>query len=64
MAKTAEKFSKGAKGEKERATKELIGTKGVTIIGKGGQIDKGDKKRKRADGDEGVNGRSGVNLKL
>jgi U3 small nucleolar RNA-associated protein MPP10 len=63
MAKTAEKFSKGTKGEKEKATKELIGTKGVTVIGKGGKIE-GDKKRKRSNDDEGASGRMGINLKL
>lgn len=61
MAAAAEKFSKGAKGEKERATKELVGTKGVTVIGKGGKVEGNGLKRKR--GDEGE-GRSGISLKL
>ncbi|KAL8279145.1 hypothetical protein RQP46_008401 [Phenoliferia psychrophenolica] len=60
IAKAAEKFSAGAKGDKERATKELVGTKGVTVLGKGGKVEVG-KKRKR-DGED--DGRSGVSLKL
>ena len=40
IAKAAEKFTKpGAAGEKERALKQLAGTKGVTVIGKGGSKD-------------------------
>lgn len=39
----------------------LVGTKGVTVIGKGGKVEVG-KKRKRGDDDDG--GRSGVALKL
>lgn len=64
MAKSVDEFSKGVKGAKERATKDLVGTKGVTVIGKGGKIEAPGKKRKRASDDDGVSGRSGVNLKL
>lgn len=66
MAKSVEQFTKGVKGEKERATKELIGTKGVTIIGKGGKIEvAGGKKRKRGADDVGGSSlKSGVDLKL
>lgn len=60
IAKATEKFAKGAKGEKERANKILVGTKGVTVIGKNGKVEGGNK-RKRDDGDDG---RSGVGLKL
>jgi U3 small nucleolar RNA-associated protein MPP10 len=62
MAKQAEKFSKGVKGDKERAVKQLVGTKGVTVIGKGGKAETGGKKRKRGEDDGVVH--SGVGLKL
>lgn len=62
MAAAADKFVKGAKGEKERAVKELVGTKGVTVIGKGGKVEKGTK-RKRGD-DDGRTASNGVGLKL
>lgn len=61
IAKNVEKFQKGVKGEKERAVKELVGTRGVTVVGKGGKVE-GGTKRKRSDGDEG--GQSGIRLKL
>lgn len=63
MAKSMEQFSQGAKGEKERATKELIGTKGVTVIGKGGKIETGAGKKRKRD-DDTASGRSGVAFKL
>lgn len=66
MAEKADKFAhaKGIKGDKERAQQALIGTKGVTVLGKGGRELKAEKgkgtKRKRGDED----GSSGVALKL
>ncbi|KAK4050413.1 U3 snoRNP protein [Microbotryomycetes sp. JL201] len=61
MHKQADKFSQGVKGDKERAVKELVGTRGVTVLGKGGEKIQG-KKRKRDD--EGSNASSSVGLKL
>lgn len=66
VAKSAEKFAAakgGVKAEKERATKELIGTKGVNVIGKNGRITEGGKGVKRKRGEDGPVS-SGVALKL
>ena len=66
MAKTAEKFAakKGGvvRAEKEKATKELLANRGVSVIGKGGKVTEGGKGVKRKRGEEGVT--SGVALKL
>lgn len=61
----AKQRRKGVKGEKEKAEQILLGTKGVTVIGKSG-ADKGKagKKRKRGDSD-GLGGQpTSVALKL
>ncbi|GAA5999900.1 uncharacterized protein JCM10292_003528 [Rhodotorula paludigena] len=57
---------KGARGEKEAAERKLIGTKGVTVLGKGGKEKKVEsKKRKRGDGEGmGAGQPSSVALKL
>ncbi|GAA5983381.1 hypothetical protein JCM5350_003092 [Sporobolomyces pararoseus] len=48
--KDAKLKKRGIKGEKERAREQLVGTKGVTVIGKGGKEEKAtSKKRKRGD---------------
>ncbi|GAA6041534.1 hypothetical protein JCM8097_004248 [Rhodosporidiobolus ruineniae] len=62
----AKQRRKGVKGEKERAEQILLGTKGVTVIGKNGaEKSKAGKKRKRGDGDGmGAGQPSGVGLKL
>ncbi|BGP44298.1 U3 snoRNP protein [Rhodotorula kratochvilovae] len=57
---------KGVRGEKEAAERALIGTRGVTVLGKGGveKKDKG-KKRKRGDADGmGAKMPTSVGLKL
>ncbi|GAA5860304.1 hypothetical protein JCM8547_003457 [Rhodosporidiobolus lusitaniae] len=55
---------RGVRGEKEKAEKTLVGLRGVTVLGKGGEVKKGGGvKRKR--GEEGGRGEpSGVGLKL
>ncbi|GAA5894260.1 hypothetical protein JCM5296_004697 [Sporobolomyces johnsonii] len=67
--KEAKLKRRGVKGEKEKAAQMLIGTKGVTVIGKGGKEDKGaaagGKKRKRGDADgAAANTQTSVGLKL
>ncbi|CEQ38573.1 SPOSA6832_00018 [Sporobolomyces salmonicolor] len=67
--KEAKLKRRGVKGEKEKAAQMLIGTKGVTVIGKGGKEDKGaaagGKKRKRGDADgAAANTQTSVALKL
>jgi U3 small nucleolar RNA-associated protein MPP10 len=48
--KDAKLKKRGIKGEKELAREQLVGTKGVTVIGKGGKEEKAtSKKRKRGD---------------
>ncbi|GAA5845129.1 hypothetical protein JCM11251_008004 [Rhodosporidiobolus azoricus] len=62
----AKQRRKGVKGEKERAEQILLGTKGVTVIGKNGaEKAKAGKKRKRGDADGlGAGQPSSVALKL
>ncbi|GAA5912122.1 hypothetical protein JCM6882_003059 [Rhodosporidiobolus microsporus] len=62
----AKQRRKGVKGEKERAEQVLLGTKGVTVIGKSGAANsKAGKKRKRGDTDGfGAGQPTGVALKL
>lgn len=56
---------RGIKGEKERAREQLVGTKGVTVIGKGGKEEKPtSKKRKRGDLDDGKGAHTSIGLKL
>lgn len=60
----AREKKRGVRGEKDAAERKLVGTKGVTVIGKGGEDKKaGSKKRKRGDG-EGAAPASSVGLKL
>ncbi|SCZ90662.1 BZ3500_MvSof-1268-A1-R1_Chr1-3g02133 [Microbotryum saponariae] len=61
------KGAKGAKKDKEMATQMLVGQKGVTVLGKGGEKVEAvnGKKRKRSEGgDDDAGGPSGVRLKL
>ncbi|SGY33154.1 BQ5605_C002g01456 [Microbotryum silenes-dioicae] len=64
------KGAKGAKKDKEMATQMLVGQKGVTVLGKGGEKVEAvnGKKRKRSEGGDddagGPSGVSGVRLKL
>ncbi|GAA6048117.1 U3 small nucleolar RNA-associated protein MPP10 [Rhodotorula toruloides] len=63
----SQRRKKGARGEKEAAEEKLLGTRGVTVIGKGGAEKKAaGKKRKRgvADGLGGAGAQSSVGLKL
>ncbi|BGP12231.1 hypothetical protein JCM10213_007489 [Rhodosporidiobolus nylandii] len=61
----AKQRRKGVKGEKERAEQILLGTKGVTVIGKNGaEKAKAGKKRKRGEDGMGKGEPSGVALKL
>lgn len=62
--KDAKLKKRGIKGEKERAREQLVGTKGVTVIGKGGKEEKGSKKRKRGDADGNTATPTSVGLKL
>ncbi|GAA6061342.1 hypothetical protein JCM10212_004823 [Sporobolomyces blumeae] len=63
--KDAKLKKRGVKGEKEKAAQQLIGTKGVTVIGKGGKEEKAaGKKRKRGDADGNKASQSSVGLKL
>jgi len=62
--KDAKLKKRGIKGEKERAREQLVGTKGVTVIGKGGKEEKGSKKRKRGEGDGNTANPTSVGLKL
>jgi U3 small nucleolar RNA-associated protein MPP10 len=54
---------KGVRGEKEQAEKVLLGTKGVTVIGKNGKEKRGEKRKRGEDG-MGAGQPSGVGLKL
>ncbi|GAA6011699.1 hypothetical protein JCM11491_000721 [Sporobolomyces phaffii] len=64
-AKDAKLKKRGIKGEKERAREQLVGTKGVTVIGKGGKEEKAtNKKRKRGDADGNKSTPTSVGLKL
>ncbi|EMS24877.1 U3 small nucleolar RNA-associated protein MPP10 [Rhodotorula toruloides NP11] len=63
----SQRRKKGARGEKEAAEEKLLGTRGVTVIGKGGAEKKAaGKKRKRGDADGlgGSGAQSSVGLKL
>ncbi|GAA5834951.1 hypothetical protein JCM3766R1_002051 [Sporobolomyces carnicolor] len=63
--KDAKLKKRGIKGEKERAREQLVGTKGVTVIGKGGKEEKPtSKKRKRGDADGSKATPTSVALKL
>lgn len=57
---------KGVRGEKEAAERQLIGARGVTVLGKGGKEKKAEgKKRKRGDADGmGAGTPTSVGLKL
>ncbi|GAA5923512.1 rRNA-processing protein MPP10 [Sporobolomyces koalae] len=63
--KDAKLKKRGIKGEKERAREQLVGTKGVTVIGKGGKEEKATgKKRKRGDADGNKAMPTSIGLKL
>lgn len=63
--KDAKLKKRGIKGEKERAREQLVGTKGVTVIGKGGKEEKAtSKKRKRGDSEGSKALPTSVGLKL